>query len=110
MATNWPREVCSAVSVAQTGVIAFNMPVPMPLKIRAATFNYLQELLSGLLRTTDHPRIVLSRALKASADNRPSGGDSNRIDAPKSITDVATKEGAKKSTWQVVHGNLRVST
>lgn len=108
MATNWPREVCSAVSVAQTGVIAFNMPVPIPLKIRAATFNCLQIWLSGLLRTTDHPGIVLSRALEAGTDNRLSGGDGDSVDAPVSITNVATEEGAKKSTWQVVHGNLSV--
>jgi hypothetical protein len=35
MAMNWPREVCSAVSVAQTGTMAFKMPVPKPLKTRA---------------------------------------------------------------------------
>lgn len=35
MATNCPREVCEAVSVAQTGVIAFRMPVPIPFRVRA---------------------------------------------------------------------------
>ena len=109
MATNWPREVCSAVSVAQTGVIAFNMPVPIPLKIRAATFQLSANILSELLRTADHPGMILSRALKASTDNRPSGRDSNSVYASEFITDVTTEEGAKKSTWQVVHSDLEVS-
>ena len=30
-----PRDVCDAVSVAQTGVMALRMPVPIPLKTRA---------------------------------------------------------------------------
>ena len=32
---NAPLEVCEAVSVAHTGVIAFEIPVPTPLKTRA---------------------------------------------------------------------------
>ena len=35
MATNWPRDLCSAVSVAQTGTIALSIPVPHPLTRRA---------------------------------------------------------------------------
>ena len=35
MATNCPRDLCSAVSVAQTGTIAFRIPVPHPLIRRA---------------------------------------------------------------------------
>lgn len=35
MATNWPRDLCSAVSVAQTGTMALRIPVPHPLIRRA---------------------------------------------------------------------------
>ena len=99
MATSWPLDMCSAVSVAQTGVIAFKMPVHIPLKIRAAIFSCLRTPSLVLSRTADHPGMVLSGALKASADNRPSGRDSNSVYAPEFITNIATEKGAEKSSW-----------
>ena len=35
MAMNWPRLVCCTLSVAQTGTMAFSIPVPNPLIKRA---------------------------------------------------------------------------
>lgn len=90
MATNWPLDVCSAVSVAQTGVTAFKIP--------AAILSCLRTPSLVLLGTADHPGVVLSEALKASADNRPSGRDSNSVYAPEFITNIATEKGAEKST------------
>ena len=109
MATNWPREVCSAVSVAQTGVMAFRIPVPMPLKIRAVHFSLLQGPNEVPSRTANHPRRILCGALKASSNNGPSGRDGDRIDATKSVTDGAPNKGTKKCTGQVVHSNLGIS-
>lgn len=40
MATNCPREVWEAVSVAQTGTMTFRIPVPMPLTTRAGRGQY----------------------------------------------------------------------
>lgn len=40
--TNCPREVWAAVSVAQTGVMAFKIPVPMPFNTRALPFEVSQ--------------------------------------------------------------------
>jgi hypothetical protein len=39
MDTNCPREVWAAVSVAQTGVMAFRIPVPMPFNTRAFQYS-----------------------------------------------------------------------
>lgn len=67
METNAPRDVCEAVSVAQTGVMAFKMPVPMPLKTRAGDVRQLTwfgwEVEVGKTHTTKHPVRVLCRAL-----------------------------------------------
>ena len=109
MATNWPREVCSAVSVAQTGVMAFRIPVPMPLKIRAVHFSVLQTAIEVLSRTANHPSRILCGALKASPNDCPSGRDGDRIDATKFVTNGAPNKGTNKCTGQVVHSDLGVS-
>ena len=109
MATNWPREVCSAVSVAQTGVIAFRIPVPIPLKIRAVLFSRLEVQCQQPSHTADHPRMVLRRALKTSPDNCPNGRDGDRVDATEFVADVATEEGTKEGTGQIVYRDLKTS-
>ena len=109
MATNWPREVCSAVSVAQTGVMAFRIPVPIPLKIRAEHFSLLRKPSEVLSRTANHPREILCGALKASPNTCPSGRDGDRIDATESVTNGAPNKGTKKCTGQVVHSDLGIS-
>lgn len=60
MAMNWPREVCSAVSVAQTGTMAFKMPVPMPLTARAGKCQYVVLSLACLQVTSHVPHIIQS--------------------------------------------------
>ncbi len=109
IATNWPREVCSAVSVAQTGVIAFRIPVPIPLKIRAVLFSRLETQCQPSSHTADHPRMVLRRALKASPDDCPNGRDGDRVDTTEFVTDVATEKGTKQGTGQIVHSDLKTS-
>lgn len=109
MATNWPREVCSAVSVAQTGVMAFRIPVPMPLKTRALRFSLMKRPSEVLPRTANHPRRILCGALQASPNDGPSGRDGDRIDATKSVTNGAPNKGTNKCTGQVVHSDLGIS-
>ena len=109
MATNWPLEVCSAVSVAQTGVMAFKIPVPMPLKIRAVRFSLWQTPIEVLSRTANHPRRILCGALQASPNDGPSGRDGDRIDATESVPNGAPDKGTEKCTGQVVHSDLGIS-
>ena len=89
--------------------MAFKIPVPMPLKIRAVRFSLLQTSIKVLSRTANHPRRILCGALKASPNNCPGGRDGDRIDATESVTNGATNKGTKKCTGQVVHRDLEVS-
>ena len=56
--------------------------------------------------TANHPGVILRGALKASANDCPSGCDGDGIDATESITNVAAEQGTKQSTGQVVHRDL----
>lgn len=56
IAINCPRPVCGTLSVAQTGTMAFNIPVPKPL-IKRATFSSILLYLFEFL-ILDLPKII----------------------------------------------------
>jgi hypothetical protein len=56
MAMNCPRDVCSAVSVAQTGTIAFRIPVPIPLMNRAELISHCEGIFDLEYETS--PQII----------------------------------------------------
>ena len=89
--------------------MAFRIPVPMPLKIRATCFSLLKRPNKIQSRTANHPRRILCGALKASPNDSPSGRDGDRIDATESVTNGAPNKGTKKCTGQVVHSDLGIS-
>lgn len=97
MEMNWPREVCSAVSVAQTGTIAFRMPVPHPLMRRAVAYQHFIQPILLDIHTAYHPVVVLSRALKGCSNNSPSGAKANGLDTSISITEGTANEAADES-------------
>ena len=86
--------------------MAFKIPVPMPLKIRAVPFSRMETQRRVSPRTANHPRVILCRALKASPNDCPSGRDSDGIDATVLVTNVAAEERTKQGTGQIVHGDL----
>lgn len=107
--TNWPREVCSAVSVAQTGVIAFKIPILMLMKTRARLVSIADIALDiRTNRRTSSPRFEQSTEWK-----RPHGPDrssSNSFHTAIAVIEPASKESAKKSHWKIIHSVLfRVS-
>lgn len=73
MATNLPLDVCEAISVAHTGVMAFNMPVPMPFKTRAIlkVNDYALRLEAEQLHqhTAEHPVRILGSGLQGCSKN-----------------------------------------
>jgi len=105
MATNCPRDLCSAVSVAQTGTMALSIPVPHPL-IRRATTGQSDSHKQDVIRehTADHPDVVLSRSLKSSTNNGPASTKRDCLDSAISITERATDKTSHKST-EIVDGD-----
>lgn len=93
---NWPREVCSAVSVAQTGTMALRMPVPIPLTALADAPHRQSpcacEQKRTTVLTTYHPVVVLRRALQSSTYNSPQGTEGNSFNSPDLVADPTTKE------------------
>ena len=55
--------------------------------------------------TTDHPVVILSRALKGGSNDRPDRSECNGLDTAKLITKPASNETADEGT-QVINGNL----
>ena len=111
MATNCPRDLCSAVSVAQTGTMAFRIPVPQPLMRRAqrgqlyrwCTANPRMRVL-----TENHPDVILSRALQTSTENGPSSAERNGLNTAIPIS----KRASDETTYQraeVVNRDLQRS-
>jgi hypothetical protein len=104
MAMNCPRLVCSAVSVAQTGTMAFRIPVPTPLirravvKISIAPRGQNGGIRRGVRHTENHPGVVLGRALQGGAKDGPGGSKSNSLDSANLVTGPAAQEGAEQRT------------
>ena len=97
MATNLPREVCSAVSVAQTGTIALRIPVPQPLTKRATESQRdLQKDLEYL--THDHPCAAHSGSLKTGPKDSPGRAETDGLDTSIFITEPATNETTDKGS------------
>ncbi len=55
--------------------------------------------------TTDHPVMVLSRALQRSSNDAPSSSQCNGLDAAILVTEPATEQSADESA-KIVHGHL----
>lgn len=110
MATNCPRDLCSAVSVAQTGTIAFRIPVPHPLIRRALNHQlYPFVKICGIsLLTKDHPNMILSRSLKGSAKYGPSCTEGNGLDTAISVSKGTSHETSYQRT-EVIDRDLKVS-
>jgi len=108
IATNWPREVCSAVSVAQTGVMAFRIPVPIPFKVRARAIS--EKLTLTVVwrkeRTAEHPIRVLGRALKSCTDNGPHRSKSNSLDTSISVTEPSSEERSEQGARKIIDRDL----
>lgn len=110
MAMNWPRLVCSAVSVAQTGTMAFRIPVPTPLIRRAvwevsvSSGGQIGGELCESRHTENHPGVVLGRALQGGAKNCPGSTKSNCLDSANLVSGPATHEGADQRA-EIVDGD-----
>lgn len=95
MATNCPRDLCSAVSVAQTGTMAFSIPVPQPLIRRAWRSQlYLWQWIANPMRvlTEDHPYVILCRALQSSPKNSPCSTERDGLNTAIPISERASDE------------------
>ncbi len=109
MATNCPRDLCSAVSVAQTGTIAFRIPVPHPL-IRRALNHQLYNCKTGKipLLTEDHPNMILSRSLKSSTKNGPSCTEGDGLETAISVSKGTSHETSYQRT-KIIDRDLKIS-
>lgn len=110
MATNCPRDLCSAVSVAQTGTIAFRIPVPHPLIRRALDHQLYNFVKTGgiPLPTEDHPNMILSRSLKSSAKNSPSCTEGDGLDTAISVSKGTSHETSHQRT-KIIDRDLKIS-
>lgn len=110
MATNCPRDLCSAVSVAQTGTIAFRIPVPHPLIRRALDHQLYPYVKTGgiPLLTKDHPNVILSRSLKRSAKYGPSCTEANGLDTAISVSKGTSHEAPYQRT-EIIDRDLKIS-
>lgn len=111
MATNCPRDLCSAVSVAQTGTMAFRIPVPQPFMRRARRgqlYRWCTADPRTRVLTENHPCVILSRALQSSTEDGPSSAERNGLNTAIPIS----KRASDETTYQraeVVNRDLRVN-
>lgn len=110
MATNCPRDLCSAVSVAQTGTMAFRIPVPQPLIRRASRGQlYLWCMVDRMQALTeDHPYVILSSALEGSTKDGPSSTERDGLDTAIPVSKRASDETANQRA-EIVDRDLQRS-
>lgn len=87
--------------IQNTSTDAIDKPCCKPLVRHSVLARFLLPCLLSLL-TTNHPIMILRRALQARTHNSPNRSDSNGLDSPHAITQPTAEQSAEQRP-QIIH-------